>query len=129
MTDQKGINMNKEIERAIEKIGDINTENCININSLADIDIGDIVELGQIIDDIDIQYYLDEKGEGSVVFLDTETEMLQIYYQAVYNTAVYNYYEEVEHITPEMKGELVTYESESEIKVRITQIEFRDFEL
>lgn len=122
--------MNKAIEEAIEKVGDdSHLENYLWVTDLADIDIGDIVELGKIIDDIDIQYYLNEKGEGSVVFLDTETEMLQIYYQAVYNTAVYNYYEEVEHITPEMKGELVTYESESEIKVRITQIEFRDFEL
>lgn len=122
--------MNKAIEEAIEKVGDdSHLKNYLWVTDLADIDIGDIVELGKIIDDIDIQYYLNEKGEGSVVFLDTETEMLQIYYQAVYNTAVYNYYEEVEHITPEMKGELVTYESESEIKVRITQIEFRDFEL
>ena len=122
--------MNKAIEEAIEKVGDdSHLENYLWVTDLADIDIGDIVELGKIIDDIDIQYYLNEKGEGSVVFLDTETEMLQIYYQAVYNTAVYNYYEEVEHITPEMKGELVTYESESEIKVIITQIEFRDFEL
>ena len=122
--------MNKAIEEAIEKVGDdSHLENYLWVTDLADIDIGDIVELGKIIDDIDIQYYLNEKGEGSVVFLDTETEMLQIYYQAVYNTAVYNYYEEVEHITPEMKGELVTYESESEIKVRITQIEFHDFEL
>lgn len=121
--------MNKEIERAIEKIGDINTENCININSLADIDIGDIVELGQIIDDIDIQYYLDEKGEGSVVFWDTETEQLQIYYEAVNNTAVYDYYGEIKHLTPKMKGNEIIYENESEIEVRITQIEFHDFEL
>lgn len=119
--------MNKAIEEAIEKVGDdSHLENYLWVTDLADIDIGDIIELGQLIDDIDIQYYLNEEGVGSVVFLDTETEQLQICYEAVHNTATYNYYGEIKHLTPKMKGKEVIYENESEIEVRVTKIEFRD---